>query len=533
MSLKKASNLSFDSVGNGANTLLSRDGYTFCLYEPRWTISKSVTIDLSWLKNALEERLQENYRKVISHFVQNNSPGYVRSLNYYSKIFLMFSAKTKGGAISEILKQHIIGFHSSLGLNRKYNMAKMLPVLKKWHELGYEGVSDSAINAISELRIKNADRGKAVRMLCPYEGPLSDMEYEGLYSGLSREFEKGNVDLKDMVVVKLLLATGRRPAQISHLKIKDFLGVQVIDGNRFDLIRIPKVKQRTVWRKEFSEYALAPDLGELLRNYLSSLELKIRSIFGDAAPNTGIFPLFPQWQKIKKHIKENGLSNFDELLDKDLFHPTATQMGDVLSKVVQRIELISERTGKKINIFPLRLRRTLASRAAREGYGVLVIARLLDHADTQSAHIYTENTPEHLTTIDKAMAMQVTPLVQAFAGTLVPDESHAKRGDELSSRIRSRQTGKGIGTCGTYSFCSALAPIACYTCHHFQPWLDAPHEEILDDLIKNRQEIIERTRDKTLASVNDRVIFAVSQVVQLCKERKHALSVNFSGVKHE
>ncbi len=246
-----------------------------------------------------------------------------------------------------------------------------------------------------------------------------------------------------------------------------------------------------------------------------------------------MLPLFPSWEKIDIHIKENGCSSVNEYLETDLFHATADHLRDILNKVVSHIGLVSERTGEPIKIFPLRLRRTLASRAAREGYGLLIIARLLDHADTQSAHIYTENTPEHLTSLDKALAMQLAPIAQAFAGTLVIHEKYANRGNEISSRIMNRDTGEGVGTCGTHSFCSALAPIACYTCYHFQPWLDGPHEAILESLIAKRKEILARTQDKTIASVNDRTIFAVSQVVELCNERKLALKNCNSGVSDE
>ena len=125
----------------------------------------------------------------------------------------------------------------------------MLTFLKKWHEFGYEGINTDVLEVIKELRVKNAEKGKAVRLLCPYEGPLSDLEYEGLYSGLSKEFEEGKISLKEMVIAKLFLATGRRPIQIANLKVKDFVGVTVIDGNKFDLLRVPKVKQRDIWRK--------------------------------------------------------------------------------------------------------------------------------------------------------------------------------------------------------------------------------------------------------------------------------------------
>lgn len=185
------------------------------------------------------------------------------------------------------------------------------------------------------------------------------------------------------------------------------------------------------------------------------------------------------------------------------------------------LNIISERTKKALDVSPVRLRRTLATRAAREGYGVLTIAELLDHSDTQSAVVYTENVPEHIDAINRAVAEQLAPIAQAFAGVLINNEKEAKRGDDLSSRVRSSTSGDGVGSCGHYGFCNALAPIACYyTCRNFQPWLDAPHEEVLEGLLAQREEIKARTNDLVMASVNDRAIFAVTEVIQLCKQRK-------------
>lgn len=54
-----------------------------------------------------------------------------------------------------------------------------------------------------------------------------------------------------MVHVSLLLATGRRVTQIAHLKTKDYIGATTVDDNQFHLLRIPKIKQRTLWRDDF------------------------------------------------------------------------------------------------------------------------------------------------------------------------------------------------------------------------------------------------------------------------------------------
>ena len=126
-------------------------------------------------------------------------------------------------------------------------------------------------------------------------------------------------------------------------------------------------------------------------------------------------------------MANKAFAELNELLNNDRLHLSSSMVGNRLKKIASKIGLVSERTGELINIFATRFRRTLASRAAREGYGVLIIARLLDHTDTQNALVYTENSPEHLKSIDKAMALQLAPIAQAFSGTLVRQEKDAKR----------------------------------------------------------------------------------------------------------
>lgn len=109
------------------------------------------------------------------------------------------------------------------------------------------------------------------------------------------------------------------------------------------------------------------------------------------------------------------------------------------------------------------------------------------------------------------------PYAQAFAGTIVKNESEAIRGEDLSSRVR--KDNDSVGTCGSFGFCSALAPIACYTCNKFQPWQEAPHKSILEWLVEERERILEVTGDSTMAAINDRSIIAVTQVILLCEQQ--------------
>jgi hypothetical protein len=157
-----------------------------------------------------------------------------------------------------------------------------------------------------------------------------------------------------------------------------------------------------------------------------------------------------------------------------------------------------------------------------EGHGELVIAELLDHTDTQNVGIYIEARPEIVERIDRAIAFHMAPIAQAFAGTLIRDESEATRCDDPTSRIcdpRFDPTMRPLANCGKHGFCGFAAPIACYTCVHFEPWLDGPHEAVLEFLLAERERLASRG-DMRIASINDRTILAVAQVVQLCKAQR-------------
>ena len=47
------------------------------------------------------------------------------------------------------------------------------------------------------------------------------------------------------------------------------------------------------------------------------------------------------------------------------------------------------------------------------------------HTDTQNARVYTENVPEHVDAINEAVARQLAPLAQAFAGVVIKKASDA------------------------------------------------------------------------------------------------------------
>src|SRR5690606_10909200 len=208
----------------------------------------------------------------------------------------------------------------------------------------------------------------------------------------------------------------------------------------------------------------------------------------------------------------------------DVLHLSTAAIGRRITEIAQQVGVISERTGAPLEIFPMRLRRTTGTRAAREGHGVLVIAEILDHTDTQNAGVYVENIPEHVDAINRAVALRMAPIAQAFSGKLVETEADAARGDDPSSRIRAG-SGSVMGNCGHFGFCGALAPVACYTCNSFQAWVHGPHQEVLDGLLADNERVSRLIGDPQMTNIMNRTILAITRVIQLCDQRKRELGM--------
>jgi hypothetical protein len=247
---------------------------------------------------------------------------------------------------------------------------------------------------------------------------------------------------------------------------------------------------------------LIPQIGEKLIQFRD----EVRNAFRSILPDPDQAPLFPA-----KRSRKNEPPGFE-------YHRTAESLASTLEGVLNRLSVTSERTGEAIHITATRFRRTLGTRAAVEGHGELVIAELLDHTDTQNTGVYVKAVPAIVERIDRAMALHLAPLAQAFAGVIIEDESMAYRAGDPSSRIcdpRYDSEMKPMGNCGKHGFCGQMAPIACYTCRSFQPWLDGPHEAVLGHLIGERERLLAGS-DVRIASVNDRTILAVAEVVRRC-----------------
>ena len=398
----------------------------------------------------------------------------------------------------------VLNYKSSLTADCQWYLGALSGFLKKWHALGIHGVTVDAVSVLKELRTKGNTKGVAVLTMDPIKGPYTNVELEGIQAALNDAYADGTIQEDMYLLAWLFMVLGQRSSQYAALKVCDIRAATTKDGDTVYTLKVPRAKQRNgKIRDELKDRLLISQIGLPLHEYAQ----RVRSKYVGLLEQPGEAPMFPQKQP-------------DELAEGYEYHYTGPALGLAQKAALNSLKVYSERTGDLLHITPVRFRRTFGTRAAEEGHGELVIAELLDQSDTQNVGIYVAAIPEIAARIDSAIAMTLAPLAQAFKGHLIKNEAEATRSGYPASRIvdlRIDRSAKPMGSCGQHSFCEFSAPIACYTCKSFEPWLDGPHKAVLDHLLKKRDQLLSTT-DARMADVNNRTILAVAQVIQLCHD---------------
>ena len=487
------------------NECITKDGFKFNPNLDVWIfsdISKNTRFDFT--KLGFIDTDIYGIKRTFIWYLENKSMSH--SINMYDLLLrlLNYIYKLKNEIIKEVSIKDLKSYKSSLDKKHMWYLSSLSGFLKKWYEMGYTGLSNEAYEYLKEVNLPGNQKGQAVLTMDPYDGPFTDLELELIQDTLNNKYAKNEISDSDFLLVWLMIIYGSRPIQFALLKVIDIKSFQKQDSSNEYIISIPRVKNRKKARSEFKQRILPSEIGQHMLEYADEVKNQFLNILED--PNQA--PLFPASSN-----KRTG-----ELA----YHSTSGDITDRIQLVISKFNLISERTEEKLHITSTRFRRTIGTRAAVEGHGELIIAEILDHTDTQNVGVYVQSLPEIIERIDKAIATYMAPIAQAFAGKLVKDKSTATRFDDPTSDIIDPKVDpscKAMGKCGTYAFCSLSAPLACYTCNSFQAWVDGPHEKLFEHLLKER-EVLLKTTDYRIASINDKTILAVAQVIIECRRYK-------------
>lgn len=424
-------------------------GYYVNIYDDKWKLDNNDNINVGTVSRIINPELIDGYLNTLSFYARNYSSAYVRKINAIMKDFLKKTAST---FISE---SDILNYRSLLTEVNIQRLILLRCFFKKWHSLGYYGIDDNAITLMEAMRLKAKSAGTIVKIEDPEKGALTNNEHKALNESMYNAYKNKKITLQELSSALLVSFTGRRASQIVALKFKDIVKEKNSDGNDFFFINIPRIKQGIEFRKEFRMLSIDGFIYKVLMQQvnisISLIEGHIgRTLFSEEKNEVAVF-------LDKKNYKMlNEINGFYDVLVSDRLHASKNTVSLSLKKIVEKENVISERTGERMKINAYRLRYTLGTKLAREGYSSQIIAELLDHSSTASVGIYTENLPDNSIKINEAVSDNLGFLSGVFLGRIKLNEI----------------TSNDVFTMNSYSSCTEHSTISCHGCIHFKRFKD-------------------------------------------------------------
>ncbi len=502
-----------DVEGKSTAQTVSKDGYPFKPSDKHWQLNKDVQISLA-LPGGVEARTEAGFRATLLRYAEEASARHARNMETRFKRYL------RDTGASRVTVVDLINWRASLAADEQYQLGGLKGFLLAWHDYGFDGVTSEVVDLLQSWRIKGNEKGAAVASGCPENGPYTDLEMAALLDWANLAVARKDIAFEDYAYLLTLAMTARRPVQIAALRGRDLVR-ETGEGAPMFRLNIPRAKQRGIaFRGAYRSLAILEDLYLVLRQqHRQSVAAVLEAIGGAVDPAlVGEVPIFLNRKKLE------DVGNLDELTDylmggaPDQLHSKIDSLDSALQRCAKASTAHSERTGEFIRFSALRFRHTRGTKLRREGFGAVIIAELLDHSDTQNVHVYTENTAQEAVVINELVGARLAPFAQACLGKLVHSERKAVRGDDPRSRVPNDRQ-HAVGTCGNYGFC-ASGYRACYTCFHFQPWVDGPHEEVLVDLYAEKERTREAGCSNVIVNANDQLILAVEHCVSMCKDAR-------------
>ncbi|HDW4028649.1 TPA: site-specific integrase [Escherichia coli] len=424
-------------------------GYYVNIYDDKWKLDNNNNINVGTVSRIINPELIDGYLNTLSFYAKNYSSAYVRKINGIMKDFLKKTAST---FISE---SDILNYRSLLTEVNIQRLILLRCFFKKWHSLGYYGIDDNAITLMEAMRLKAKSAGTIVKQEDPEKGPLTNNEHKALNESMFNAYKNKKITLQELSSALLVSFTGRRALQIVALKFKDIVREKNSDGNDLFFINVPRIKQGKEFRKEFRMLSIDGFIYKLLMQQvnfsISLIEGHIgRTLFSEEKNEVAVF-------LDKKNYKMlNEINGFYDVLVSDRLHASKNTVSLSLKKIVEKENVMSERTGERMKINAYRLRYTLGTKLAREGYSSQIIAELLDHSSTATVGIYTENLPDNSIKINEAVSDNLGFLAGVFLGKIKLNEI----------------TSNDVFTMNSYSSCTEYSTISCHGCIHFKRFKD-------------------------------------------------------------
>lgn len=379
-------------------------------------------------------------------------------------------------------------------------------------DTGLEAFDEDVATELSSIILPRGAAGVAVMRSDPHCGPLPPAEFNNLISQLRAAVGRRWIDPADLAIAWLLAAFGTNPLNMRLLFEEDLLKTELSDGSVVYELRIPRIKKRTSkLRSQFRTRELEPAIGQLIERVIYR-NADLRKVDPTSAQDA--HRVLFRTERPRPDLVNTPFSSWALQVSKGW--PIAA-----LRRVVAQLG-IQDLSGEPLHLTPRRLRYTFATNLVEDGATPMEVADALDHTTVDHVMVYFNSRADVVHRLDASMGGLLAPLAQAFLGTVVRSSADARRGDEVESVIRyyspAMRAVKPVGNCGTYAFCDLAAPLACYTCSDFQPWLNADHESVLNGELAKRAKKLARGADPRWTQIHDKTIAAIQYVVVRCRQ---------------
>lgn len=496
----------------------SKDGYSFDLNVNKWVLNKDITIRFQEEILNLNEETLEGFRKSLARYAEESSASH--TVNMYMR----FQRMVRDTECMHVDEHVVRNWRSMLDDEHEWYLGSLRGFLISWYDYGYNGVDSRVVKVLEGMRLSGNAKGVAIANRCPYSGAFTQNEQIAVANELVRMFSDDHISLACYSYMVSLQATARRTVQLRQLKTKDLIKETCTKTGATNFyLNIPRAKQQGFgFREIFKKLAISEELYLTLLN-LSKYQLEKLKGFSNGnltEIQKSLVPIFLDLDQSKKMLETIEEPDYlEELLNTDVLHLSVSQLNSRFMRNVCILnQAISERTGDIIQLSARRFRRTRGTNLGKKGVSAFVIAEALDQSTTQNVMVYTENTADTVTYIDKAIGKQLAPFAKAFRGKIIVDVVDGERGGDPSARIPNKDN-EVVGACGTNDFC-IKGYEACYLCEKFRPLLDAPHEKFLNSLYVEKDARLKATKSEMYASTKDTLILAVEWVVQACADMK-------------
>ena len=349
-----------------------------------------------------------------------------------------------------------------------------------------EGFDDEVVYALQDLRVEGNTKGEAVLSADPDQGPLNEFEEEALRSALLRD--DGPIDQR--AAIWLAFAFGTNPANLALLREEDF------EANHFGaaapsayFLNIPRIKKRQPARSAFRKRNVDGRLAKIIQTLIEHNKLE--------APDDTVRPLF-RTQSARRTLVGGPLADYAH-------HQTGQGITTLIAWCADRLAVVSPRTKTPLVLTTRRMRYTFACKMVRQGVTARDLADLLDHTDIQHVQVYYKADSRFVERLDATVAVHLGPTIKAFMGEVVVRP-------KLTIDLIPFRELPALGACGASFSCGLSAPKNCYTCTEFSAFEDGAHEQVLESLVAERNELLAANQER-IAEQLDRTILAVGEVV--------------------